>query len=88
MYLPQHRSYLHIMPEIPVSAGALGSRGRGEGNRRKKRRGDAGQAEEGVEKRWVLGRSEAAKKRFKVNQRAAGATDPHCLPSCPCFSLE
>lgn len=49
--------------------------------------GDAGQAEEGVEKRWVLGRSEERKKRFKVNQRAAGATDPHCLLPVPASLL-
>lgn len=49
-----------LVPMCPP--GALGSRGRDEGNRRKKRgEGDAGQAEEGVEKPQVLGRSEERK---------------------------
>ena len=49
-----------LVPMCPL--GALGSRDRGEGNRRKKRgERDAGQAEEGVEKPQVLGRSEERK---------------------------
>lgn len=57
---PHHAWDSLLVPMCPP--GALRSRGRGEGNRRKKRgEGDAGQAEEGVEKPQVLGRSEDRK---------------------------
>lgn len=80
MYLPQHRLYLHIMPEIPVSAGALGSEAGWGKQEEEEEREMQGRRRRRCWEGWVLGRSEERKKKeFKVNQRAAGATGHHCL---------